>query len=197
MSYNGIGLQTPRGSGTSGYVQKSLTGPKTEGLRRKRQREAQEELSRQERAHKKQIRKGASTEIDAHDRKRWIEVKCMELRDKLEEDGMEDEEVENRVSLLRQKLTGEAGSGAGKGGDVETEKLEKNTVESAELQETTELKLEKETEIKLEKETTKVKLEKSHTRKSASETETETGKQLLPPSALTKPYAYVPRYTER
>lgn len=107
MSYNGIGLQTPRGSGTSGYVQKNLSGPNKEGLRRKREREAHEEHIREVLTKQKQIRKGAGTEIVAHDRKRLIEVKCMELRDKLEDEDVPDEIVERKVAELRAKLTGE------------------------------------------------------------------------------------------
>lgn len=109
MSYNGIGLQTPRGSGTSGYVQKNLTKQKNEGLRKKREREAQEELIREQKARQKQIRRSAGTGIKSHDRKRWIEVKCMELRDKLEDDDVNDEEVEKQVKELRERLSVELG----------------------------------------------------------------------------------------
>lgn len=109
MSYNGIGLQTPRGSGTSGYVQKNLTKQKNEGLRQKREREAQEEVIREQRARQKQIRRSAGTEIKLHDRKRWIEVKCMELRDKLEDEDLDDDEVEKQVKELRERLSVELG----------------------------------------------------------------------------------------
>lgn len=105
MSYNGIGLQTPRGSGTSGHVQKNLTGKRNEGLRHKREREAHEQTLREVKARKKEIRSGARTEIIAHDQKRLIEVKCMELRDSLEDEDVADEEVDRRVAELRTKLT--------------------------------------------------------------------------------------------
>jgi uncharacterized protein YcgL (UPF0745 family) len=76
MSSN-VGLSTPRGSGTSGYVQRNMSylrprdqaGPirDSEQLQKYRQR-------------------APDAEILAHDRKREVEVKCLELQDKLEEE---------------------------------------------------------------------------------------------------------------
>ena len=77
MSDN-VGLSTPRGSGTSGYVQRNLAHirhrdmgapyPKdTDSLRHKQ----------------RQPDKG----LLEHDRKREVEVKVFELRDKLEDEG--------------------------------------------------------------------------------------------------------------
>jgi serine/arginine repetitive matrix protein 2 len=79
MSYNGVGLQTARGSGTNGYVQRSLAN-----IRRKQQTPYSRDRD-QERPHTK-ARK-ANPEIMEHDRKREIEVRCLELQDKLEEEG--------------------------------------------------------------------------------------------------------------
>lgn len=75
MSDN-VGLSTPRGSGTSGYVQKNLAAmrprdtaaPYPDSMREYKQRQPD---------------KG----ILEHDRKREVEVKVFELRDKLEEEG--------------------------------------------------------------------------------------------------------------
>ena len=76
MSYNGIGLQTARGSGTNRYVQRSLAN-----IRRK-------PYSRDRDYEKPQIKtRKANPEIMEHDRKREIEVRCLELQDKLEEQG--------------------------------------------------------------------------------------------------------------
>lgn len=75
MSDN-VGLSTPRGSGTSGYVQRNLA--------HLRQRDAPypprdlDSLKHRQR----QPDKG----ILEHDRKREVEVKVFELRDKLEEE---------------------------------------------------------------------------------------------------------------
>jgi hypothetical protein len=43
-------------------------------------------------------------EILLHERKREVEVKCLELQDELEEKGLSAEDVEGRVDALRQKL---------------------------------------------------------------------------------------------
>ena len=74
MSDN-VGLSTPRGSGTSGYVQRNLAHLKP------RDRIAPYPAKETELRHKqRQPDKG----ILEHDRKREVEVKVFELRDKLE-----------------------------------------------------------------------------------------------------------------
>lgn len=104
MSYNGIGLQTPRGSGTSGYVQKNLADKKKEGFRQKREREAAESERREFRAKQAKVRKEYSGEIQDHNKKRVIEVKCQELRDKLEDEDLPDDVIDSRVAKLRESL---------------------------------------------------------------------------------------------
>ncbi|KAK2991394.1 hypothetical protein RJ640_010858 [Escallonia rubra] len=97
--YNGIGLQTPRGSGTNGYIQsnKFFVRPKsnkvlvdggpgkgfepgqgTGGLMRKPNREILE-----------------------HDRKRQIQLKLVVLEDKLVDQGYTDAEVSERLDEAR------------------------------------------------------------------------------------------------
>lgn len=107
MSYSGVGLQTPRGSGTSGHVQKSLVDKKRQGSRELRKRHEQDEKRRAARAKQVAARRTAGSEIKDHDRRRAISVKCSELRDKLEAQDVEDEEIGRRVTELRQKLTNE------------------------------------------------------------------------------------------
>ena len=76
MSDN-VGLSTPRGSGTSGYVQRNLAHLKP------RDRVAPYPAKEAELRHEqRQPDKG----ILEHDRKREVEVKVLELRDKLEEE---------------------------------------------------------------------------------------------------------------
>ncbi|KAK0550783.1 RNA-splicing factor [Tilletia horrida] len=100
--YNGVGLQTARGSGTSGYVQRNYAA-----LRH-----------RDERGHEQSgFGKGKSSDrsdsslrkpdkgILDHDKKRKVEVRCMELRDELEEKGIPEDEIEDRVSQLRDELS--------------------------------------------------------------------------------------------
>ena len=77
MSSN-VGLTTPRGSGTSGYVQRNSAHLKPRDSAAPYPR-AVEDLKHRQR----QPDQG----IIEHERKREIEVKVFELRDKLEEEG--------------------------------------------------------------------------------------------------------------
>lgn len=79
--YNGIGLQTPRGSGTNGYVQRNMSF-----IRKHRERvkySTSEDLAKLDNMLCKQPNK----EILDHNKKRKVELRCMELRDKMEEQG--------------------------------------------------------------------------------------------------------------
>ena len=76
MSSN-VGLSTPRGSGTSGYVQRNLShlkprdnAPYPRDIEELKQRPRQPDAK-----------------ILAHDRAREIEVKVFDLRDRLEDEG--------------------------------------------------------------------------------------------------------------
>ncbi|KAK3112744.1 RNA-splicing factor [Teratosphaeriaceae sp. CCFEE 6253] len=90
-----VGLTTPRGSGTSGYVQRNLSHlkprdnaqpyPKDFDSLRHRQRQPDQEILE-------------------HDRKRAIEVKVFELRDQLEEEGVDEDEIDDQCYALRKKL---------------------------------------------------------------------------------------------
>ena len=96
MSSN-VGLTTPRGSGTSGYVQRNLSHLKPrdnfapypqdyDSLQKHKQRKPDKNI------------------LD-HDRLRNIEVKVFELRDKLEDEGVDEEEIETQTEALRKKLS--------------------------------------------------------------------------------------------
>ncbi|XP_027563094.1 serine/arginine repetitive matrix protein 2-like [Neopelma chrysocephalum] len=85
--YNGIGLPTPRGSGTNGYVQRNLSA-----LRPKKggpgggpgdPPPGEEELKRLEAA----LAKKPNPDILDHQRKRRVELKCLELAELMEEQG--------------------------------------------------------------------------------------------------------------
>lgn len=75
--YNGIGLPTPRGSGTNGYVQRNLSA-----VRHRRER-AEDEGARAEPA----LLKRPNQDILDHERKRKVELKCLELAELMEEQG--------------------------------------------------------------------------------------------------------------
>jgi len=50
-----------------------------------------------------------------HDRKRDVEVKVFELRDRLEDEGVDEEEIEAQTDALRKKLLKESERGGGPG----------------------------------------------------------------------------------
>ncbi|EMR10644.1 hypothetical protein PNEG_01344 [Pneumocystis murina B123] len=96
MSYNGIGLPTPRGSGTNGYIVRNLSHIK-------HPRETIKPYTL-----KKSNTKKADKEILEHDRKRKVEVKVLNYRDSLEENGeLNEEEIEEKVKEYREKLLNE------------------------------------------------------------------------------------------
>ncbi|KAF9877353.1 pre-mRNA-splicing factor cwc21 [Colletotrichum karsti] len=98
MSDN-VGLSTPRGSGTSGYVQRNLAQMRPRDYGAPYPPKDADSLR-----HKPRV---PDKEILEHDRKREIEVKVLDLRDTLEDEGLEEEEVEKRCDELRQKLLAE------------------------------------------------------------------------------------------
>lgn len=122
MSSN-VGLTTPRGSGTSGYVQRNLAHIKPRDQAKPYSKDLDSLRHRQRQPDK---------EILEHDRKREVEVKVFELRDKLEEEGyvfwrivlarklieysVDEEEIEIQEDALRKKLLKEMGRGNGPSG---------------------------------------------------------------------------------
>lgn len=130
MSSN-VGLTTPRGSGTSGYVQRNSAFIKPRSTGSGAPYPPITERSFKQRAPDKAILE--------HDRKRAIEVKVMEERERLEEENerieeeakskskskkdveegedsekiLSDEEIEERCEELRVRLTKEMESGNG------------------------------------------------------------------------------------
>ncbi|KAL2016241.1 hypothetical protein VTK56DRAFT_4046 [Thermocarpiscus australiensis] len=100
MSDN-VGLPTPRGSGTSGYIQRNLAHMKPRDLAAPYHNKPRDPDSLRHKP--RQPDKG----LLEHDRKREVEVKVFELRDRLEEEGVEEEEIESRCDELRKKLLAE------------------------------------------------------------------------------------------
>ncbi|CAG9772112.1 unnamed protein product [Ceutorhynchus assimilis] len=95
--YNGIGLHTPRGSGTNGHVQRNCASirpiEKTKAY-------STEELSRLDQPSIKQPNK----DILDHERKRKIELKCAEFAELLEDQGFSEESVNDKVNNYRKML---------------------------------------------------------------------------------------------
>ncbi|KAJ1678630.1 RNA-splicing factor, partial [Spiromyces aspiralis] len=92
--YNGIGLPTPRGSGTNGYVTRNLSTLRT------RQDFAGKPSDMLEPPKPKRIDK----DILLHEMKRQVEIKCMELMDELEEKCIPNDEIDAKVEELRSQL---------------------------------------------------------------------------------------------
>ena len=80
--YNGIGLTTPRGSGTNGYVIRNLSFVRNQKERVGYQNEV--DLAKFEQT----MTKKPNKDILEHERKRQVEVECTKLQDTLEEQGL-------------------------------------------------------------------------------------------------------------
>ncbi|KAE8724290.1 acetylglutamate kinase [Hibiscus syriacus] len=98
--YNGIGLTTPRGSGTNGYIQsnKFFVKPKTNRVTDSTGRFDADQVTAGLTAKK------PNKEILEHDRKRQIEVKILILEDKLTEQGYTESEIADKIAEARKAL---------------------------------------------------------------------------------------------
>lgn len=79
--YNGIGLNTARGSGTNGFVQRNLSFVRK--FKDKVNYKSEEELKKLDES----VNKGPDQEILDHERKRKVELKCIEMQELMEEQG--------------------------------------------------------------------------------------------------------------
>ncbi|KAG9302452.1 hypothetical protein G9A89_006416 [Geosiphon pyriformis] len=97
--YGNVGLSTPRGSGTNGYVVRNLSfiRPRKDVVAF----ESYDEIAAKSSA---LANRTPNKEILEHDKKRQIELECMLLRKKLEDDGAPEEEVEGKIDARRQEL---------------------------------------------------------------------------------------------
>ncbi|KAI3399358.1 hypothetical protein diail_7085 [Diaporthe ilicicola] len=115
MSDN-VGLSTPRGSGTSGYVQRNLAHirPRDSGAPYPPRGGGGGGDFDAPKYRQRQPDRG----ILEHDRKRAVEVAVLELRDELEDEGqLGEDEMDDRCAALRAKLLAE-GARRGGGGDA-------------------------------------------------------------------------------
>jgi serine/arginine repetitive matrix protein 2 len=87
--YNGIGLSTPRGSGTNGYVQKNSAFLPKSRLAESSQKSSYDNsfYNNIGSAPPGLMQREPNKEILEHDRKRQVEVKCLELQIDLEDQG--------------------------------------------------------------------------------------------------------------
>lgn len=98
--YNGIGLQTPRGSGTSGYIQRNLSYVKP----RRSDFPLGSRIGLENHFGKGPKTRKANPELLEHDKRRKIEIQLLILSDQLKSDGLNENEVEKRIDLERQRL---------------------------------------------------------------------------------------------
>ncbi|CAF3883063.1 unnamed protein product, partial [Rotaria magnacalcarata] len=96
--YNGIGITTPRGTGTNGYVQRNLSFVPTKRDRVEYVKDA--DMKKLETL----IEKKGNAEILEHEKKRKIEVKCMEMRDMMLNNGYDEEVTNQKVQKFRKML---------------------------------------------------------------------------------------------
>lgn len=98
--YNGIGLRSARGSATNGHIQTNLAAPRPP--RSERSGGGNRERALPDRK--------PDSKLLAHEERRQVEVRCMELRIQLEnEEELPDEEIDARVAALREDLQSTTG----------------------------------------------------------------------------------------
>ncbi|CAG0918017.1 unnamed protein product [Notodromas monacha] len=95
--HNGIGLATPRGSGTNGYVQRNSAS-----IRRieRTDYKTEDQLQQME----KKANRAPNVELIDHERKRQLEVKVTEFQDELETTESDLDLIDKLVNEYRQKL---------------------------------------------------------------------------------------------
>ncbi|CAG8472761.1 6928_t:CDS:2 [Ambispora leptoticha] len=98
--YGNVGLATPRGSGTNGYVVRNLSyiRPRKDVVAF----ESYEEIAAKNSS--ALANRTPNKEILEHDKKRQVELECMLLREKLEDENIPEEEIEEKVDAHRQEL---------------------------------------------------------------------------------------------
>ena len=103
--YNGVGLTTTRGSGSSGHVQTNKFNFRRRDHGGQRRNAESNPTTRSSKANE---------DILDHERKRKIELEVFKLRDDLEEEGkLSEEQIEEQVAQLRAKLESEAAKNKG------------------------------------------------------------------------------------
>jgi serine/arginine repetitive matrix protein 2 len=99
--YNGIGLTTPRGSGTSGHITKNLSHVKPEFFRNKIDINTGKSKNGDLQG---MISGKANKEILDHNKKREIESKLYEMQEMMVEQGYSDEEIKSKIDKEKRKL---------------------------------------------------------------------------------------------
>ena len=101
--YNGIGLTTARGSGTSGHVTKNLSYVKPEFFRNKLDSNSGRNRTDDSRSNAPKI-SGGNRDILEHNKKRAVEARLFALQESLVEQGFTDVEIAEKIARQRQEL---------------------------------------------------------------------------------------------
>ena len=105
--YNGIGLQTPRGSGTNGYIQSNKFFVKPRSTNNNTAASAAARVDDDATTATGGLKK-ANKEILEHDRKRQIELKLLILQETLVDQGYTDSEISLKLDQTRKDLEQQA-----------------------------------------------------------------------------------------
>jgi serine/arginine repetitive matrix protein 2 len=96
--YNGIGLTTARGSGTSGYVQKNLAAVK----KFKPMTGNYQEILQKFKENPVETKKRANLDIIEHEKKRKIEAELYIIAEEMRKQGTQEDEVLSKINELRE-----------------------------------------------------------------------------------------------
>eukprot|EP00612_Vaucheria_litorea_P006362 CAMPEP_0171473608 /NCGR_PEP_ID=MMETSP0946-20130122/1941_1 /TAXON_ID=109269 /ORGANISM="Vaucheria litorea, Strain CCMP2940" /LENGTH=331 /DNA_ID=CAMNT_0012003401 /DNA_START=77 /DNA_END=1069 /DNA_ORIENTATION=+ len=102
--YNGIGLKTPRGSGTSGHVMSNKSSIRPDRTREQIKQNQLIESDFTDFRKPKKISTKANEDLLEHARRRKIEAKIFELQEAMIERGYNDDDIEAKVSNLRKEV---------------------------------------------------------------------------------------------
>ncbi len=95
--YNGVGVATARGTGTSGYVQRNLSAIKPESA-------GNREWKVQRKALARSLPEERDPWLANHKAKRQIEVELLKLRHELETQGLQPSDIEGKISQERHSM---------------------------------------------------------------------------------------------
>eukprot|EP01057_Protomagalhaensia_wolfi_P006092 Protomagalhaensia_wolfi_Nauph_80__6091@NODE_863_length_1933_cov_45_667899_g650_i0_p2_GENE_NODE_863_length_1933_cov_45_667899_g650_i0NODE_863_length_1933_cov_45_667899_g650_i0_p2_ORF_typecomplete_len166_score27_75cwf21/PF08312_12/2_9e08cwf21/PF08312_12/8_7e02cwf21/PF08312_12/4_1e03_NODE_863_length_1933_cov_45_667899_g650_i012741771 len=98
--YNGIGLPTPRGSGTSGYIQRNLGHMPAGGNRRRLGKPSGDKKE----TGSLKVKAGGDPELLEHERRRKVEIQLLDYIDDLETKGIAGTQLDEMVEAKREEL---------------------------------------------------------------------------------------------
>lgn len=103
--YNGIGLPTPRGSGTSGYIQRNLSHlkPRRTDIGSSLGGVGLDGADWGRTAQTPKVRK-PNAELLEHERRRQVEIKLLYFADELRESNVSEDAIAERVAEERERL---------------------------------------------------------------------------------------------